>query len=135
MIRLIYVSTASLEVSGNDLNAILSVSQKHNASAGITGLLAFNGRNFMQALEGGEAQVLDTMGRISADKRHSGIVVISNDVIDGRAFPDWSMRLAHATHAGDEAERMLVGDGLSAEYVAQLPQAVGKLFMNFNSLG
>lgn len=52
MIRISYVSTAKLGTTDSDLAELMSVAGKGNAGPGITGLLGYNGRNFMQALGG-----------------------------------------------------------------------------------
>lgn len=134
MIRLVYVSTANFELGEADLKAILEVAESRNAAADITGLLVYNGRNFMQALEGDSASVLKLMGKISDDPRHSGVVVVVQDEIGERAFPDWSMRLTRASRAGALPQRLLQTNGVDASYVARLPREIARMFTSFNSL-
>ena len=52
MFRLAYVSNARLGLNQNDLDSIMHTSKLRNKLAGVTGLLLFNGVNFMQVLEG-----------------------------------------------------------------------------------
>jgi hypothetical protein len=50
MIRISYVSTAKLGTTDSDLAELMFDAGKRNAAPGITGLVGYNGRNFMQAL-------------------------------------------------------------------------------------
>lgn len=92
--RLVYVSTAARSLSDEDLEALAIQSKASNARRGVTGLTVFNGRNFMQALEG-EGDVIGALfQRIASDDRHSGVVTISETAIEVRAFSDWVMFVA-----------------------------------------
>lgn len=92
LVRIVYLSHA---VPGLDPDAIigdiLDVSRRNNARAGVTGALIYNRGSFGQVLEGPEAAVEDTFGRIEADPRHAEIQVLDLKTIDARAFGDWSM--------------------------------------------
>ena len=86
-----YVSTASVGLSLDDFLAILDVSQQNNQRFGISGLLVFNGTNFMQCLEGDRAAVNDRLHHIGMDGRHNGINVIDNREMVSRQFVGWDM--------------------------------------------
>ena len=74
-----------------DIAEIVEAARDHNERHDITGLLLFNGINFLQTLEG-EAKIVEhLMDRIAADARHSGVVVIAKETVDERAFDGWSM--------------------------------------------
>ncbi|NRD88822.1 hypothetical protein C8024_04160 [Sphingopyxis sp. BSNA05] len=47
-----YISTARAGLTDADFQAILEEASKRNETLGLTGLLTFNGLNFMQTLEG-----------------------------------------------------------------------------------
>lgn len=88
--RIIYCS----ELSGVDkeaISAILDVSRKKNAKAGITGLLLFNGTYFLQCLEGSRAAVNETYHRIVRDERHRNPVLLTCEELPQRDFADWDM--------------------------------------------
>ncbi|MFN9633209.1 MAG: BLUF domain-containing protein [Erythrobacteraceae bacterium] len=87
----LYISTAPT-LPREEVDAILATSAHNNPARGITGLLLFNGRNFLQLLEGEEAEVAGLMERITADPRHSGVSVLDRRVIEARACPDWAMK-------------------------------------------
>ncbi len=92
MRQLVYISTIRREIAGTiDPRAILVESRRNNARDGITGLLFFDGKRFLQALEGDEATVDATFRRIEGDRRHHGLVVLSIREIASREFGEWSM--------------------------------------------
>ena len=70
---------------------ILAASRRNNARVRVTGLLFFDGKRFLQALEGEEDAVDDTFARIQRDDRHQALVVLSNRVIATREFGEWAM--------------------------------------------
>ena len=91
MLRLVYVSSAALPMSKPELLLLLEQARQKNAGLGVTGLLLYKDGNFMQALEGDEAQVRALYASISADPRHRDCIVIFEGHIEQRLFPDWSM--------------------------------------------
>ncbi|WP_417819020.1 BLUF domain-containing protein [Tritonibacter scottomollicae] len=88
---LIYVSTARSGLGLDDFLKIMAVSQRNNQRFGITGLLAFNGLNFMQCLEGDRAATNECLHRIELDDRHSGVTVVNQREATRRQFSDWHM--------------------------------------------
>jgi hypothetical protein len=88
--ELIYVSTMT-GVSEHELGAILESSIRHNQLNGITGMLLYYRGGFMQVLEGDETNVLETFGRICADKRHHDVLTLSLAETPFRHFENWSM--------------------------------------------
>ncbi len=93
MIRLLYFSTSRANVSRSEVDCIVAQAAEKNATLGITGALAYNGRNFCQVLEGEEQAVDDLLQVIERDPRHTGFKVIDSKEISERYFPDWSMML------------------------------------------
>ncbi|MDQ2893950.1 MAG: BLUF domain-containing protein [Pseudomonadota bacterium] len=91
MFRFLYISTAREVITTTQLGAILSISRRNNAAAGVTGLLVAGGRRFLQALEGEEEAVTTVVERIRDDPRHLGIATLASGPIAERAFPSWSM--------------------------------------------
>lgn len=88
---LVYVSSATLPFSGEDLRALLATSRENNAGLGVTGMLLYKDGNFMQILEGDEEAVRGLYTRIAADPRHGGEITLQQGFAEGRQFPDWSM--------------------------------------------
>ena len=96
MIRLkslAYTSLARPELEPADLRAIHQAARHLNALDGITGLLIYNGRQFLQVIEGAESAIDDLLGRLLADSRHSELTVEDRRFLDDREFPDWAMEL------------------------------------------
>ena len=90
MRQLVYISSVRRR-GGCRSATILAQSRRNNARRGITGLLFFDGKRFLQALEGDEATVDATFARIQADARHHALVVLSNRQIEEREFGEWAM--------------------------------------------
>lgn len=91
MKRVLYFSTATAGLDEAEVDRIVEDAQARNAQIGVTGALGFNGRNFVQILEGDSANVDALIASISADPRHSGFKVIDEKEVDARAFADWNM--------------------------------------------
>lgn len=110
MIQLVYVSTAAPSISPADVAAIEQIAIRENAKSAITGFLLFNGRHFMQVLEGAQDAVLAVFANIAKDQRHRGVVQILNEPISKRAFPDWSMQARTIANAGSDASKLVQGN-------------------------
>jgi hypothetical protein len=93
MLRLIYFSTARLGLDHGDLEALLAAAAAHNRAAGITGVLLFNGLNFLQVLEGPAAAVEALFERIVGDPRHGGVALLKREAIETPSYPLWGMKL------------------------------------------
>ena len=109
MKQLLYISTARLVLTEGELDAILRVSRRRNAAAGITGLLVVGGRRFLQLLEGETDAVDAAFARIKADPRHFAVVVLSDKTVVERIFSAWSMGYRRAeVRTGEPDLRALV---------------------------
>ena len=91
LIRLLYASRASQPVSPELIDSILSQARAHNPEHGITGILCYGSRIFMQALEGGRDEVNALYNRIVRDARHADPVVLEYEEISERLFAGWTM--------------------------------------------
>ena len=91
VIRILYFSTASPNIGVGNVEEIVKSSAARNARQGITGALAFNGRNFCQVLEGDEDKVMALIEKIRQDERHSGFKILDQKEITTAYFKDWSM--------------------------------------------
>ena len=88
---LVYLSSATRQLSDIDLSQILTKSRFNNTSRNITGLLLYNGGNILQILEGDEEKVMNLYEHIEKDERHNGLIKTVSGFCDERNFPDWSM--------------------------------------------
>lgn len=93
MIRVLYFSTARAHINRAEVDEIVSHASERNAALGITGALAYNGRNFCQLLEGHKQTVHDLLNVIEQDERHAGFKVLDSKEITERHFRDWGMTL------------------------------------------
>ncbi|MDP2035406.1 MAG: BLUF domain-containing protein [Polaromonas sp.] len=91
LVRLLYASRSADPGSSEVTESILAQSRSHNPAMGITGILCYGGGIFLQALEGGRAQVSDLYGHIQKDPRHTDVVLLHYEEISERRFGGWTM--------------------------------------------
>lgn len=89
--QLTYISSARPSLILADVEEILLASRRNNEHAGVTGLLVFDGKRFLQALEGPVEAVEEVFSRIAVDPRHRALVKLSSRGVDVREFGNWSM--------------------------------------------
>ncbi len=102
MVRLIYASRFETGVGPNHVQDILRVSREHNPKAGITGVLCYDPRYFLQVLEGPREKVNELYATIAGDTRHKEVTILAYREVDVRLFEEWSMayvRMDGATRA------------------------------------
>lgn len=79
-----YVSTASPDLSNENINELFDTWQEKNAEKDIRGILLFSEGHFFQVLEGERTAVLNLYNSINLDTRHKGIIqVMGKDIIKG----------------------------------------------------
>ena len=125
--QILYISSIS-PVAQIDVAKILAVSQANNARDDLSGLLFFNGRRFLQVLEGPTPAMDAVLTRIRADTRHRAIVVLSDRMVAEREFGPWAM--TDATNAADAAD-LLAG---IERLVARSAPAVRETFASYARL-
>ncbi len=94
--RIAYDSVVALPFGGEaarELDAIIEVSKRRNAQAGITGVLRYDGAYFLQVLEGPRTPVEAMMARIRRDPRHTDIRILHAGPLEQRDFGNWHMML------------------------------------------
>jgi hypothetical protein len=94
LIRLVYVSTAVDSVDLNEFKKILATAQNNNAARDLSGMLAFNSKVFLQALEGSREAVNDLYAKLMRDPRHFNLMLLRYMPIDVRHWSNWSMGFA-----------------------------------------
>ncbi len=91
MHHIIYMSQATTAMTNDELADLLAQARRANEQRGITGLLVYGDRQFLQVMEG-EAEVLASLyDYIAKDPRHTGLIKMADKAVDQRSFPDWSM--------------------------------------------
>jgi len=121
----LYISTAPT-LPREEVDAILAASARNNPARGITGLLLFNGRNFLHLIEGEESKVSELMETITADPRHAGVSVLDRRSIAARACPGWAMKRVMIAESIDNRREMLERD-----LPQRLDPEVRKMIVNF----
>lgn len=92
--ELLYTSAATRPLSNEELVELLNGAREKNSRLGVTGMLVYHDREFMQILEGDKQTVLDLYDVIGADLRHSSPRVFYSGEIANRSFADWTMAFA-----------------------------------------
>lgn len=111
MHKVIYVSTAAAEFSATELDQLLEGSRRNNARRGLTGLLLYHRRSFLQLLEGPESEIRALLAVVERDPRHAEILTLLDtpDPTGHRLFPDWTMGFERPQH-----EAAIAPEGLRA---------------------
>lgn len=126
--EIIYVSLAVREMTEVELVELLAKAQERNAQRGITGLLLYHRREFLQLIEGDRPDVESLFAAISRDARHQQIHTLWEGDVQARGFQRWSMGFV----ATDEAKlHALKGyESLHDIQLHQLPNGTaGKLIL------
>ena len=132
LIVLVYTSTATRDLSPDDLAAMLQGARARNARRGITGLLLYHDGCFMQAIEGPRASVHALLAKVGADDRHRGVFVLLEERRTQRQFPDHAMAYRDMRSAEvPEGHVGLFNDDLRAESFAGHPDRVHRLLQVF----
>jgi hypothetical protein len=96
---IVYVSSATCEMSTSELESLLVEARTSNRENDITGVLLYNDGNIMQCLEGPEGSIASTYARIRASRRHHDVRELTNELVEERSFEGWDMALARPTRS------------------------------------
>ncbi|MEO8324810.1 MAG: phosphate-starvation-inducible PsiE family protein [Nitrospirota bacterium] len=91
MIQITYLSSATRAMSQGDLEDILRTARENNARLGITGMLLYGNKTFIQILEGEEGVVDELVNTIKRDPRHTNFQILKKKPIEQHEYADWSM--------------------------------------------
>lgn len=135
MHQIIYVSSSSYpNMSPMDLKDILEASVRNNRKVGVTGALLYYEDSFMQLLEGDKEAVEGIFSAIKKDRRHKHIIVLVNDSVEERAFPDFSMicrKLSESDCIADPECRKILRDGFTSPHVVNKSNVAISLLNSF----
>jgi len=123
---LTYTSRARLDLAAADLADIHEAARHLNALDGITGLLIFDGRRFLQIIEGSEEAIDNLVERLRRDARHSAIEIRDERFVEARSFPHWSMELVTVS-AGYMRARPEIESALPAQVAPAVRELVLKM--------
>ena len=133
MKRLIYISTAIDSIQDSDIDDIVATAHRVNELQSLTGVLLFNGLNFLQLLEGPRSNVDNIYNRILIDKRHVSVTTVLTEPAQMRIFADWRM-VARKTPELQSKEKFKKMRVMSDVLDREMPVSVRKVFDNFASL-
>ncbi len=91
LVHLVYASRAERALAPADIDAILARSCRYNPKNGITGVLCYDGEQFLQVLEGGRDAVNRLYADILRDARHRDVLLLDYAEIAQRRFAGWAM--------------------------------------------
>lgn len=114
MRRVIYASRAVQEFDEVDLLQLLAQARAANLRHGVTGMLVYSSRSFLQLFEGEDADVEVVWDRIRMDSRHADLRVLRDGPASERLFTDWTMGFEHPSDA--DLEEHLPGYRASLGY-------------------
>lgn len=92
--HLIYTSKATEQFKTKELDSLMKQARFNNFIYQVTGLLLYGEAQFIQVLEGEKNNIDVIMDKITQDKRHTQIDIITYQPIHERAFDSWNMGLA-----------------------------------------
>jgi len=93
LMELIYSSRHAGGLSNSEgMDSMLSKIRTYNSTNNITGILLFDGFNFIQLLEGEKKNIDVLFDKIKRDKRHTNIKLENYSETSSRLFNRWSMQ-------------------------------------------
>jgi hypothetical protein len=132
LIRLTYASIATDGVDLIEFKRILLQAQTNNERHDLTGLLAFNSKIFLQALEGSRDQVNELYAKLMRDPRHNTVTVLGYREIEERHWSNWSMGFA-APNADNRALYLKYSQQSTFNPYGMKADAVEKMLMELAS--
>lgn len=115
--EIIYSSLATHDLSPEELTALLDHARQANQARGVTGMMIYRKREFLQLLEGEQAVVQALYQRIAQDDRHQQMAKLWDGPIQARSFGEWEMAFVapdDPTLQAHEGYRDLLDRGLIA---------------------
>jgi hypothetical protein len=73
---------------------IVTVALQRNELLKVTGCLVFTGTRFAQLIEGPRAGIAELQMSIKADKRHTDVTTVEEELVERRRFSEWSLAYA-----------------------------------------
>jgi Sensors of blue-light using FAD len=96
LVSVVYTSLVTEPLDRSQLVALRQRAIDLNAIDGITGVLLYDGRRFVQFIEGSDLAIDDLLRRLAEDPRHYHMQVEERVAAERRLFPQWGMMLSMA---------------------------------------
>ena len=119
---MIYCSEGTQINTPELIKEILKKAQQTNKELHLSGVLFFNRKYFLQALEGDSERLNQIYHKIAADPRHKKLHLISYKKINARSFGDWNMGIASEKKVNTE---VFYKYGMDAEFDPYLLESDG----------
>lgn len=91
MHHILYLSKVIAPLEEAELVRLLEEARANNKRRNITGILVYSDRQFMQLIEGEEADLASLYAKLAQDPRHTGVIKLADKPIVTRSFSEWSM--------------------------------------------
>jgi hypothetical protein len=112
--RIVYASRAVHEFEDFELLELLDRARAQNQRRGVTGMLVYSARSFLQLFEGEDDAVEVIWDRIRMDERHTDLRVLGDGAVTLRQFGNWSMGFEHPD--AEQLEQTIPGYRASIDY-------------------
>lgn len=93
---LVYVSSATGQLSEQQIDGLLDSCRRFNALVGVTGTLLHHDGTFLQYLEGPAEGVARVWQRVVACRLHHGVTELLREPLAARHFDRWHMGFVQA---------------------------------------
>jgi hypothetical protein len=97
---LTYISRSLIDPHGPEMRALAAQCARNNRTLGVTGALYFDGRQFVQVIEGLGDAIDALWARLLADPRHNDLRILARAPLQSRRFPTWRMKMIDGTAFG-----------------------------------
>lgn len=118
MSSLVYASTHAAPLTPTALRLIVERARIRNKRLSVTGALVYDGKRFMQCLEGPEPAVEEIYAAIGLDARHKDVTLVFKRPMVEREFADWQMGFV-STFADDRVASLRELGLAGGEYPVQ----------------
>lgn len=119
--QLFYVSVETHPLNEQDVEELLKKSREKNAELGITGILIYYKRHFLQILEGEKDNVFKLFFTIKSDQRHASVILIWDQPVEKRSFKDWTMAFLNLNKV-DKSELAGFSEFLEKGFTTEITQ-------------
>ncbi len=126
-VQLIYVSTASGNLSIDEVKDVVNLAAQKNIGMGVSGFLCANSHYFMQCLEGEKEHVDALYQTISHDMRHHSLKMLGCEFIASRTFESWGMGVVLGLERHKEIVKKYNADAIFNPYLLSFKQSLDML--------
>ena len=118
--QLIYRSRSTSPITPEDLQYFQSCFEENNRHNSVSGIICFDGKYFLQILEGNLKTLDILMTHIASDSRHKNIVIIYKEQVDFARFLPFGMQLYDVSDNADQLN--LIGQLMMAYGDLRIPE-------------